>query len=76
MQIPISRRAYLDKNNVHHASLFSTFLIGRSFLELESLHLSSKDERLFHLSSEDERLFHLSSEDERLFHLHPMKHKT
>jgi hypothetical protein len=62
-------RTCLDKNNVHHASLFSTFLIGRVFFRARKPCLSSKDERLFHLSSKDERLFHLSSEDERLFHL-------
>jgi hypothetical protein len=60
-----SWQTYLDKNNVHHASLFSNFLIGRVLLERKSLYFSSKDERLFHNSFKDERLFHLSSKDER-----------
>jgi hypothetical protein len=69
-----SWRTYLDKNNVHHASLFSTFLIGRvlfrarkpsSFIKRLKI-VSSFIKRLFHLSSKDERLFHLSSKEERL----------
>jgi hypothetical protein len=52
-----SWQTYLDKKTSIAPTTSLNSLIGRVFLERESLNLSAKAERLFYLSANAERLF-------------------